>query len=88
MKGQKYPAKELGPKNYFGDYYILANRKSEFYYEAKTDVETIGITKQHFLSVLEKHPAKAKEIQKETDKHYSEDIKTDIVTNWSKTYIR
>eukprot|EP01022_Parablepharisma_sp_SALTPOND_P018466 TRINITY_DN3017_c0_g1_i1.p3 TRINITY_DN3017_c0_g1~~TRINITY_DN3017_c0_g1_i1.p3 ORF type:complete len:507 (-),score=71.30 TRINITY_DN3017_c0_g1_i1:7765-9285(-) len=79
LKGQKYPAKELGPKTYFGDYYIFENRKSEFYYEARTDVEAIGITKAHFLSVLEKHKAKGEEIKQASIERYLKEIRADVV---------
>ena len=80
LKGQQYPAKELGPNNYFGEYYILTNKKSEFYYEAKTDVEAIGITKQHFVSVLDKHQDRGNKIRDESKTKYFAEIRNDIVS--------
>jgi len=79
LKGQKYPSKELTVKNTFGDYYVFANRKSEFYYEAKTDVEAIGITKSHFMEVVGKYKEKGDEIIKATNKRYAEELRSDII---------
>ncbi len=43
-------------------------------------VEAIGITKQHFLSVLEKHKSKGDEIRVASNKRYYEDIRKEIVS--------
>ena len=54
--------KDLVPKNHFGAYCIIRQKKSEFFYDSQCVVEAIGITKDHFLSVFKKHPDKAAEM--------------------------
>ncbi|MDR3548151.1 MAG: hypothetical protein P4M11_07805 [Candidatus Pacebacteria bacterium] len=56
IQESKHIAKELEPKTCIGDYYVIKNRKSEFFYEAKDTVEGIGITRDHFLKVLDENP--------------------------------
>ena len=40
--------------NYIGDYYILFDKKSKYYYRAKTEVGAFGINKIDFLKVIKK----------------------------------
>ena len=72
LKGKQYHAKELGPKSYFGAHYIFINKKSEFYYNAMTDVEAIGITKSYFLEVMDKHPKDAAKMKCDSEKRYND----------------
>jgi CRP-like cAMP-binding protein len=36
----------VGPSNYFADYYVLANVKSEFVYIASSEVHALGLSKR------------------------------------------
>ncbi len=40
--------------NYIGDYYILFNEKSRYFYKAKTEIHAFGIDKNEFLNVIKK----------------------------------
>ena len=83
LKGEKHSAKELGQRSYFGEYYIVTNRRAEFYYEAKTDVETIGITKAHFLAVLQRQKAKGREMCRRSIERYHREIRKQLVRSSS-----
>ena len=43
---------------------MIKNRKCEFFFEAATTVVAVGISRDHFLSVLEKHPKNKTEMSK------------------------
>ncbi len=55
-RNEAYEVAQLGAKGNFGDYYIIKQKKAEFFYLAKTEVEAVGITREHFLAVLDKYP--------------------------------
>ena len=61
---------EIGPKMTVGDYYVMKNKKSEFIFEANTVVEAIGITREHFMGVLDKHTKKKEGIVEKSNKSY------------------
>ena len=58
IQGNKFSVEELSKDSVIGDYYVVKNRKSEFFFEAQNVIESIGIPKEHFLNVLNTHPKK------------------------------
>ena len=66
------PSKMLGAKDTMGAYYVIRGKRSQFLHEAQTEVEAVAITREHFLEVLAKHPAKAEEITRIIVKEYFE----------------
>lgn len=40
-------------KDYIGDYYMLFNKKAEFYYEARTDVHSFALDKKNLINILQ-----------------------------------
>lgn len=72
IRGVKFRAKEIQQKSTVGDYYVLKGRKSEFLYEAETEVEAMGITGEFFMSVLNNYPDKKAAITNRSSKLYTE----------------
>ncbi len=56
--GEKLPVTEIGENEELGAYYAIKDRGSEFSYETRTAVEAVGVTKEHFMRVLARHPKK------------------------------
>ena len=79
LSGMKYPILEFGKKAVIGSYYVFKNTISEFYYQAKTDVEVIGINKEYFLSVINNHKSKSKPIKDICIKFYEEKIRKKVL---------
>lgn len=42
----------FGKKDFIGDYYILFNKKSQFHFEAKTDIFAYSIDKYYMMNLL------------------------------------
>jgi hypothetical protein len=75
-------------RSYFGEFYLLANKKSEFLYKAVEEVKAIGIPKGHFLSTLENHEEPYKYLKVDALKRYKESIRKPLVEAWiSVTYL-
>lgn len=72
IQGLKYCVDVIGPTSVIGDYYAIRNQKSEFFFEAKTIVESIGITRSHFMDVLNRHPKKREGMEDRINKNYKE----------------
>ena len=79
LKREKYVAKEFVQTEYIGAYYIFENLCSEFHYEAKTDVEVIGIPKNYFQEVLKRHSKKREEIKKLCTENYLNNVRPEVM---------
>ena len=75
----EYFGKFLMRRSYFGEYYLMTNRKSEFLYKAITEVKAIGIPKAHFLKVLEKHEEPAKNLRDDANSRYTDYLRRPLV---------
>jgi CRP-like cAMP-binding protein len=79
LKAEKFSGKEVGQRSCIGAYYVINQKKAEFFYEAATDVEAIGINGTFFMDVIEKHKKKGEEIKNETLDDYVDNIRIPLV---------
>jgi hypothetical protein len=62
---------------YIGDYYVLASKKSAFYYAALTRLETFALTKEFmFKNIFKKFPGVHYELLSVSFARYTSDIRT------------